>query len=161
MLKGEAIMEAVKAEELIRAVRQVFSSMLGLELVPAPDGKPPDFPPDRKVSSSVGISGDWNGAVVFECGTLTACHLTAAMMGGPQPTCVDESVKDVVGEITNMVAGNFKNSLPGHSSLTLPCFIEGSDYSMDIVQGKRVLTLPLLFDGRGVILSVIEASRNK
>lgn len=152
-------MEAVRAEELIRAVRQVFTAMLGVELTPLPNGNPPDYPPERKVSSSVGISGDWNGAVVFECGTFTACHLTSVMMGGPAPASVDASVRDVVGEITNMVAGTFKNSLPGHSSLTLPCLIEGSDYSMDIIQGKRVLTLPMLFEGRGVILSVIEASR--
>jgi CheY-specific phosphatase CheX len=81
------------------------------------------------------------------------------MMGGAPPTGVDASVRDVIGEITNMVAGTFKNSLPGHSCLTLPCLIEGSDYSMDIIQGKRVISLSMLFEGRGLVLSVLEASR--
>ena len=65
------MIEITNSDELVRAVRQVFSSMLGVALTSA-NGGPPDFPPDRKVSASVGISGDWNGVVVLECGTSTA-----------------------------------------------------------------------------------------
>ncbi len=151
-------MDAINPEELTRAVQQVFSSLLGIELVDGNGERPPDFPPERKVSAAVGISGDWNGAVVFECGTGTARHLTRVMMGSDAPGDVDESVKDVIGEITNMVAGNFKNCLPGHSVLTLPCFIEGSDYSMDIIQGQRLVSQPMLYEGRGIVLSVIKAN---
>ena len=151
-------MDVINPHELTRAVQQVFSSLLGLELLDGNGERPPDFPPDRKVSAAVGISGDWNGAVVLECGTGTACHLTGLMMGSATPSRVDESVKDVIGEITNMVAGTFKNCLPGHSVLTLPCLIEGSDYSMDIIQGQRLVSQPMLYEGRGIVLSVIKAN---
>lgn len=151
-------MIAIDAGELTRAVQQVFTSMLGLQLASSNGDKPPDFPPDRKVSAAVGISGEWNGAVVLECGTATACHLAGVMMGSSPPPAVDEVVKDVVGELTNMVAGNFKTCLPGHSTLTLPCIIEGSDYSMDIIQGQRVVTQSMLCEGKGIVLSVIKAN---
>ncbi|MFB3901898.1 MAG: chemotaxis protein CheX [Acidobacteriota bacterium] len=147
-----------KTEAITRAIQQVFKSMLRLELVGANGHGLPDFPPGRRVSAAVGISGDWNGAVIFECGAPTACFLTATMLGQEPPETVDEVVKDVIGEITNMVAGNFKNSLPGNSSLTLPCLIEGSDYSMDIVQGRRVVSQPLICGGRGILLSVVQAN---
>lgn len=148
----------IDAEELTKAVQQVFSSLLGLELTDG-DGKlPPDFPPERKVSAAVCINGDWNGAVVLECGTGTACHLAGAMLGSSAPGEIDDDVKDVIGEITNMVAGTFKNSLPGDSILTLPCFIEGSDYSMDIIQGQRLMSHAMLYEGKGIVLSVIKAN---
>ena len=88
-------MIAIDSGELTRAVQQVFSSMLGLQLNSSNGDRPPDFPPERKVSAAVGISGEWNGAVVLECGTATACHLTGVMMGSPPPPTVDEVVKDV------------------------------------------------------------------
>lgn len=151
-------MVEVMGGELTQAVQQVFSSMFGLSLTPS-DGQPlPNFPPDRKVSAAVGISGDWNGMVLLECSSDTACHLAGIMMGGERPTKVDEVVKDVVGEITNMVAGTFKNSVPGHSLLTLPCVIEGADYSMEIIQGKRTCTEALLFDGEWIILSIVQGN---
>ena len=151
-------MNAIDASELTRAVQQVFGSMLGLQLSSCNGDRPPDFPPGRKVSATVGISGEWNGAVVLECGTGTACHLTGIMMGSSPPPSVDEAVKDVVGELTNMIAGTFKTCLPGNSTLTLPCIIEGSDYSMDIIQGQRVVTQPMTCEGKGIVLSVIKAN---
>ncbi len=151
-------MDVINPEELTKAVQQVFFSLLGLKLQNGNGNRPPDFPPDRKVSAAVGINGDWNGAVVLECGTGTACHLAGMMMGLGAPSHVDDDVKDVIGEITNMVAGTFKNSLPGHSILTLPCFIEGSDYSMDIIQGQPLVSQAMLYEGRGIVLSVIKAN---
>lgn len=144
--------------ELTRAAQQVFSSMFGLSLTPNNGQELPNFPPERKVSAAVGISGDWNGAVLFECSSNTACHLASIMLGGDPPPAVDEDVKDVIGEITNMVAGNFKNTLDGHSVLTLPCVVEGADYTLEIIQGKRVLTEALLFDGEWIILSVVRGN---
>jgi len=146
----------LNSKDLSRSIQQVFSSMLGLDLVSAEGDTPPDFPPERKVSSAVGISGEWNGAVLMECGSATACLLASVMMGSGPPASVDEVVRDVIGELTNMVAGTFKKNLPGHSTLTLPCIIEGSDYSMDIIQGQRLLKTMMLWDGRGIILSVVK-----
>jgi chemotaxis protein CheX len=120
----------------------------------------PTFSPGRKVSAAVGITGDWNGAVLLECATGTACLLAGAMLGFDVPEDVNEDVRDVIGEITNMVAGNFKNTLPGNSVLTLPCIIVGSDYSMDIVSGKTVVKESMNCNGKSLMLSVIQESGN-
>jgi len=143
---------------LTEAVRQVFTSMLGLDLDLVNMQGSPDLKFERKISSTVGILGDWNGAVVLECSSSTACRLAAAMLGLETPEEVNEDVRDVIGEITNMVAGNFKSTLPGNSVLTLPCIIIGSDYSMGFISGKPVLTESMLCDGRGIVLSIIEGN---
>ena len=151
---------SINAEGLTDAVQQVFTAMLGLDLTRLNGEGPPDFPPKCKVSSAVGITGDWNGAVILECSSTTACRLAGAMLDLDTPETVDEDVRDVIGEIVNMVAGNFKNTLPGDSVLTLPCIIVGSDYSMDIISGTPVLTEAMICEGKGVVLTVIAQRRN-
>jgi chemotaxis protein CheX len=144
------------SEGLTSAVEQVFRSMLKLPLRRAKQEDCEDISSEGKVSSAVGITGDWNGAVMLECSTSTARLLAGAMLGPTTPDSVDEDVRDVIGEITNMVAGNFKSTLPGNSVLTLPWIIVGSDYSMDIISGKPVWTESLVCEGKGIVLSLIE-----
>lgn len=149
--------ECVKAEELIRVVQGIFSSMMGLNLEPCNGTKPAGQTGGRRVCASVGISGDWNGAILLECHSKTACVLAGAMLGMEPYPEMDEDVKDALGEITNMVAGNFKKTLPGHSALTLPYVIEGSDYSMEIIKGEKILLQSLACNGDNLTFSVIKA----
>ena len=45
---------------------------------------------------------------------------------------LDGDVRDVMGELANMVAGNLKSLLPRGVDLSMPSVIEGSDYSLHI-----------------------------
>jgi chemotaxis protein CheX len=49
---------------------------------------------------------------------------------------IDEDVRDSLGELANMLAGNLKSVLPSGVVLSMPSVIEGSDYSLQIC-GKR------------------------
>jgi len=42
----------------------------------------------------------------------------------------DEDVRDALGELANMLAGNLKSVLPSGVVLSMPSVIEGSDYSL-------------------------------
>ena len=85
-------------------------------LVPIPGELPGDI-----VSSWVDVVGPWTGTVVLTTGRDTAAGLTRALLGEHAPDELeDEDIVDAFGEIANVVGGNIKASLPGHSALSLP-----------------------------------------
>jgi chemotaxis protein CheX len=53
-------------------------------------------------------------------------------MGIALPAAVDDDVRDVMGELANMVAGNLKCLLPRGTGLSLPSVVEGSDYTLRV-----------------------------
>ena len=70
---------------------------------------------------------------------------------------------DAVGEICNMVAGNFKNKISGMGDgcmLSVPTVITGGDYSVHSMVNENI-HVTLLFEGEPVVLSLeITAERN-
>jgi chemotaxis protein CheX len=147
---------SLQSRDVIKIIQEVFSSMLALEISPL-DAVASAAPNERKLSASVGIAGEWNGTVTLQCGADTACRLAGAMLAMDPAPDVDEDVKDVLGELANIVAGNIKSMLPGPSSLSLPCVIDGSNYSLEILHGEELINQPLLCHGNGLIVSIVQA----
>lgn len=50
-----------------------------------------------------------------------------------------DDVRDSLGEIVNMIAGNFKALLPDGAAISMPSVVEGSDYTLR-VRGGRIVT---------------------
>jgi chemotaxis protein CheX len=81
----------------------------------------------------------------------------ASKMLGVEPEAVEEHIYDAVGEVCNMVAGNFKNKLTGISDkcmLSVPTVITGSDYCYHTLSDKGSLQLVVLFEGSRIMLSL-------
>ncbi len=142
-------------KDVVNVVQEVFSSMLALEVSPLDSA--PATATSRRVSATVGIAGEWNGTVTLQCEAETACRLAGAMLAMDPFPEVDDDVKDVLGELTNIVAGNIKGILPGCSSLSLPCVVDGSDYSLEILHGEELIKQPMLCHGNGLIVSIVQA----
>ena len=107
----------------------VFRTMLGLQAEPYPM----DWTrPANVITAVVYFSGSWNGAVLFECSRRQALVFTELLMSIDAPETVNEDVKDALGELANMLAGNLKSVLPSGVVLSLPSVIEGGDYSLSI-----------------------------
>ena len=69
----------------------------------------------------MGLAGSWTGAGAIAC-TAEFCKISAKLLMS-EYSSVNEEVLDAVGEVTNMVIGNFKNSsedLPGPLGLSIP-----------------------------------------
>jgi len=118
------ITDALLQETIIRAVQNVFQTMLKLTLSPVPvTGDSPmealGAPP--YTISHVGFAGELNGTV-YLCLNQRFGRRCAELMLGMTAAEVaesgDEVVNDVIGEITNMTTGGFKNAL---SDLGFPC----------------------------------------
>ena len=127
------------------AMTDVFSTMLGLEVEPGPTycdhGNPST---NDGVMAFVGITGPWVGNGILSCAAECACRLCAAFLM-TEAVGVTEEVLDAVGEIANMVVGNFKTAAEaqvGPLGLTVPTVIYGRNFTSRNVGNNEWLVMP-------------------
>src|SRR6267154_4255387 len=97
----------------------------------------------------VGLAGSLRGVVTFFCARSSALQIAARMLVS-EVACNDDQVCDAIGEICNMVAGNFKNKLIGvdkHCMLSVPAVVTGKAYRFHSLAGGETLQTTLLFEG--------------
>jgi chemotaxis protein CheX len=118
----------------------VFSTMASLKAVPAPDGAAPHF--EERVTGSVGFGGEnVTGAVYLHLSAALAGRVTATMLGlPPQEVIGDVEVNDVVGEMTNMLAGGLKSTLcdlGATCAVSTPAIIRGTAFEIEALPDVR------------------------
>lgn len=140
------------SDELTKIVQNVFETMMGLE-VAAVDA--PWFHHPERLTAAVQLSGAWSGAVLLECDRTLACRLAAAFLSMPEPDEVDDMVRDVVGELTNMIGGNLKCALSDGIQLSTPVVVDGSSHSLRVCGAEVCRQLALACDGRLLWVTVV------
>ena len=63
---------------------------------------------------------------------------------------IDEDVRDAIGELANMLAGNMKSVLDPNGSevqLSMPSAVHGEEYSVDCLANADTVTVPFSFNG--------------
>ncbi len=113
------------------SVEEVFRLMLGVncEQIEGPVKKEPDT-----ITAVVGFGGVLSGACVFRSGESVARRIAGLLTGMDQPT-MDDTVKDAIGEICNMLAGAWKGKVPDLSAkcmLSVPAVVTGRDYNIHV-----------------------------
>lgn len=122
--------------------REVFEIMLGTKIHPyeaEADATAGAF------TALVGLAGSLCGVLSIRCDDQSA-RIMASKMLGMTPEEVDNDSFDALGEIANMIAGNFKGKLSGvgnHCMLSVPTIIVGSDYQSRSLGGN---TIEAVFD---------------
>ncbi len=117
----------VRKEMLVRTVGSVFITMLGLDVSPS---EIPRRPAGDMLTSYVLMTGDWNGAVLLECTRQQACSFAGMVLATDPPTTVNDEVRDVLGELANIIGGNMKCVMATEARLSMPTVIEGSDENL-------------------------------
>ena len=136
---------------LTLAAQEVFEIMLGSPLGSAEDS---ELAPGENFTAMVGLAGSIRGVVTFFCGSQSA-HQIATRMLGPEVVCTEDVVCDAIGEICNVVAGNFKNKLIGLDKLCLlsvPAVVTGSGYRFHSLAGGESLQTALQLDGAPLVI---------
>jgi len=113
------------------SVEEVFQLMLGVDC--RRDAGPAEMEPEL-VTAVVGFGGLLSGACVFRTGGSAAMKI-AACMTGMEFAGIDDTVKDGIGEICNMLAGAWKGKVPDLSAncgLSVPAVITGRDYNIHV-----------------------------
>lgn len=101
---------------------KVWRMVLGTRLTPVAPCSSPNC--QQFVLASVKITGAWNGELTLGCSTAVARHAASIMFGKPEDAAIEEDMRDALGELTNMVGGNFKTLLKGDCRLSVPKLVD-------------------------------------
>lgn len=122
---------------------------------------------DPLIAGSVGFTGEANGMVYLYMEMPTAAALAARITGMEQKELLQadnyEVVKDVVGEMTNMTVGTFKNGicdLGFQCKVTLPTVLHGSNLKVESVASAQRLTYHFEVNGRPLMADVFIQDEN-
>ena len=120
-------------DSIVQITRSVFETMLGLPVEPL---EPGGAEPAGALTAAVYYAGEWRGALLVECSEEQAAEWSLHLMR-LTPPLAPADVRDGLGELANVVAGNLKALLPRGVGLSIPSIVQGSDYSVSICGGNR------------------------
>jgi chemotaxis protein CheX len=139
--------------DLACIVEDVFRTMLGLEVERREDGEPMEA---GSVTAAVHFVGEWKGAVLLQSSPEMACALAACLTPASPPAQLDDNVRDAMGELANMVAGNLKSVLPPGVALSMPTVVEGSNYALRICGGNLAKSVHFSCAPGGFLVTLVE-----
>jgi chemotaxis protein CheX len=150
----ESVQQVSDPRNLDASVEEVFRLMLGVEC--RRDGATVTSETES-VTAVVGFGGLLSGACVFRSGA-SAARKIAAQMTGMEFDAVDDTVKDAVGEICNMLAGAWKGKVPelaANCGLSVPAVITGNDYNLHVQAPEFQLHHIYRFDDEGFEVTIV------
>jgi len=106
-----------------RAVRQLFQSVLDLEIAPTSVDQWGCVGP---IIGIIHLSGGWDGFVLTGFEPSLAEAVAAHIMAAPDNPLSEDEVRDAVGEIANILAGNLKFLIPTWTQMSIPAVVEGT-----------------------------------
>jgi chemotaxis protein CheX len=147
--------EMLTGDDVVRVVREIWEYMLMLPLAPLEGA---DWEDEPGIVACVQIVGGWYGGVCLSFSTGLASLSAAALTGVEEAEVTREQARDAAGELANIAAGSIKLLLPGPSYLSLPVAASGSDYSLVIKGGRRLLNAVFGYGRERLSVAIIERS---
>jgi chemotaxis protein CheX len=145
MIDDKKIVEFVRA-----AAADVFSTMLGMEIVAEPAFTDQNAPTiSDGLLAFVGIAGPWTGAGAIVCSAAFACKVCNQLLM-TEACSVNEEVLDAVGEVANMIIGNFKTMMEevlGPLGLSIPTVIYGRNFTSRSLGKNAWVVVPFSCNG--------------
>lgn len=137
------------------AVQEIFEQMLCIACVAQPAGQEDARPvvqdaPPQPVSAIMGFAGNISGSCTLRARPTAVAAISHHLLAMPLPpmdalaqdaNTLDNTMLDAFGELCNMVAGGWKNHIPGLDSgcsLSMPTIVYGANYVLHTM-GDRVL----------------------
>lgn len=149
--------EELLSKQLIRDVKEIFGTMIGLEdLLHLPVQIDPVTNFNDCISSLVGLAGTYNGLVSLHMPSTLALTATSSMLGMTVSE-LDDDVNDAMGEIANMIAGSFKLHLSKGGldvHLSTPSVVYGKEYMISLGNNPDQLTLRFATDDDWFLVAV-------
>ena len=142
---ANAIDRTAWESQLCAGAQEVFEMMVGTKLVRSLDPKQMIV---AEFTAMVGMAGEIRGVFTIRCSEHAASAIASKMLG----ISIEEASQekwDAMGEVCNMVAGNFKSKLAGggeNCMLSVPTVITGADYQLRSLGDGETIELCLQFD---------------
>ncbi|HHT9114773.1 MAG: chemotaxis protein CheX [Planctomycetes bacterium] len=136
----EGIMENV-ASDITSATKTLFETMIMLDLKYDNSFFEDDTQIKTDVIGMVSFTGKYHGVIALFCSKKFALKVASTMLMTDLTDFTNE-VKDAVGEVSNMIAGNVKTKLTaqyGEMNLSIPIVIAGEGLSITAVNNHPVV----------------------
>lgn len=127
------------------ATCEVFEMMVGSQLQRSTDAESSIV---SEFTAMVGLAGSLCGVLSLRCSAESAGLIASKMLGIDASDAQTESW-DAIGEVCNMIAGNFKAKLAGmgsHCMLSVPTIITGGDYHMHSLADGGTVEVAMVFE---------------
>ena|SRR5436190_11097890 len=148
----------VLLDTLIASTQEVFATMVFKTLGSRTPILGEALRPASNVVGTVGFTGGRCGLVAFYSTTEAANEIAGAMLGIAAAE-VNGEMPDAIGEITNMIAGNFRTRMAAHGqpwAISVPTVTIGSDFYTKYVSDVRRALCPFsMDDGRDIFVELI------
>jgi flagellar motor switch protein FliN len=115
------------------AVMDTFKTMLSMDLAKVGKAADPGLNEQRFVAS-VHFGGEVVGALCLHASREFACLIAGAMLGMESGQVEEEEIKDVLGELSNIVSGNLKSDFLDAELacvISTPAITRGSDFRIE------------------------------
>jgi chemotaxis protein CheX len=125
----------------ITSTLNAFDKMLSCKLTRVGLCVKNNLQPDFDVSGIIGLSGRAAGTVIVSLSREMALSAAAHLLGEPQLE-INSDVLDIIGELTNLIAGGAKTQLSElRMSMSLPSVIIGKDHIIYCNSGARPISI--------------------
>lgn len=132
-------------DEIIKGTKDVFSTMLMVDLECGAEQESTKSDIRSNLTSMIGLGGGIRGMLAVHCPAVVAKAITSNFLGMDVEE-LDEDVKDAIGEIANMVAGNLKISYTTVNiqiELAIPTSIVGESFTVSGIADANRVIIPL------------------
>jgi chemotaxis protein CheX len=135
------------------ATEEVFQTMLASQLTITPEPASVD---SLDITAMVGLAGVLCGVLIIRCNSNAGTRMASKMLGMNMEEAASQ-ICDAMGEICNMVAGNFKNKVSGMGDgcmLSVPTVITGGDYNCHSLGYSSSVRVSFLFEQDNVLIQL-------
>lgn len=148
------------AVPFIKAAREVFASMLAMEMTPGKPFLKTATLPAQFISGIIGFGGDIAGNVVVSFPREVATVLVQKFAGiNVAPDHPD--FLDAIGELTNIIVGGAKSSMGGSINISVPSVIYGAGYTVAHKAGAPCLVVPCKCGAGEFIIEITFQQKSK
>lgn len=136
---------------------ELFDTMLSLE-VDLSDREPFKNCEDFRVMGAVDFAGGVHGSIQFQVSKTFGRMITAGMLGQDLDEVQDiDSVKDVIGEMTNILGGNLKAAFCDTGlacQISTPSLTVGLDFNIEILNMDRYERFAFKLNDHDILVEV-------
>ncbi len=127
------------SKEIVAATQDVFSTMLMLDVEGEDVSALGKSSIQSNITSMIGLGSGIRGMLAVHCPAVVAKAITGSFLG-MEVEELDEDVKDAIGEIANMVAGNLKIAYGNagvNVELAIPTTVIGDSFRISGIAGAK------------------------
>jgi len=144
-------------KEILQISQEVWHSVVNMDLHLA-KGSMESFFETPHMAGVVQISGAWTGMLIVRCPRSLMEQSLASIIGEALGSYDDVSLADALGELTNIIGGNFKALLPTGCALSLPVVLNNQIHAIDLgdPDAERIAQIMLQCKDRLMVVELYE-----